>query len=409
MVGANNINLINKILNCERLLIVQDIDGVCIPLVENPLKREINGDYVKAASKLGNSFSVLTCGEHEGRRGVNRIVERSLQSKRIPRENGLYLPGLAACGIEYQDRFGNIELLGLDEREELFLKGVPVKMRSLLKEELLTFMPDIEEKEIERQVEIAICDTRFSPAINLNNLFKFFEQDITKKIRLQEIMQTVMDKIIIISKNAGLKRSFYLHISPNLGSKNGREIIKFATKQDIGSTDIQLIINGALKEAGLLVLINKYIFSKTGKSPLGMNFNVREAPKSIEGLIELCKKNIGNDEMPTLIGVGDTITSTKDINTKSWLRGGSDRGFLTLIQRLGEEYQKNNQIIFVDSSSGEVDRPSVNKSGFEGITDSADDLKFNLVMSNGPDEYKEWFIKFSQARTGKHTPKDSLL
>ena len=102
--------------------------------------------------------------------------------------------------------------------------------------------------------------------------------------------------------------------------------------------------------------------------------------------------------MPTIIGVGDTITSQK-ISHKSYSRGGSDRSFLELIQLLGKEFRSNNKIIFVDSSSGEVYRPSTKKSGFEGIIDEEDNLKFDMVFQNGPKEYVEWFIKFVRNRS----------
>ena len=39
---------------------------------------------------------------------------------------------------------------------------------------------------------------------------------------------------------------------PNLGIKDGREIMKYATQKEFGTTDIQFIIKGAIKEAGLL-------------------------------------------------------------------------------------------------------------------------------------------------------------
>ena len=100
--------ILSKLLKCKDLLLVQDIDGVCIPLVSNPLDRKIDKSYVEEISKLGHEFSVLTCGEHEGRRGVNRIVETALKSKTKAREEGLYLPGLAACGVELQDQYGKV-------------------------------------------------------------------------------------------------------------------------------------------------------------------------------------------------------------------------------------------------------------------------------------------------------------
>ena len=52
--------VIKTIINEQNVLIVQDLDGVCIPLVQDPLNREINKEYVQAVSKLGNHFSVLT-------------------------------------------------------------------------------------------------------------------------------------------------------------------------------------------------------------------------------------------------------------------------------------------------------------------------------------------------------------
>jgi glucosylglycerol 3-phosphatase len=60
------------------LLIVQDLDGVCMPLVKDPLTRRLRADYVQAAAAMQNKFNVLTNGEHEGRRGVNRLVEKAL-------------------------------------------------------------------------------------------------------------------------------------------------------------------------------------------------------------------------------------------------------------------------------------------------------------------------------------------
>ena len=128
--------VIKKIITEGNFLIIQDLDGVCIPLVQDPLKREINKKYVEDTSKLDGSFSVLTCGEHEGRRGVNRLVEKSLNSTEKASKDGLYLPGLAACGVEFQDRFGNISHPGLENNEIKFLSEVPRKMKSLLSREL---------------------------------------------------------------------------------------------------------------------------------------------------------------------------------------------------------------------------------------------------------------------------------
>ena len=45
--------VISTILSEENILIVQDLDGVCIPLVQDPLKREISYHII---SSLNNSF-----------------------------------------------------------------------------------------------------------------------------------------------------------------------------------------------------------------------------------------------------------------------------------------------------------------------------------------------------------------
>ena len=145
-------------------------------------------------------------------------------------------------------------------------------------------------------------------------------------------------------------------------------------------------IKGAVKDSGVLFLLNKFIFDKTGKAPFGRNFNFRDAPKSIKGKVNFCKKYIKSEDMPTIIGIGDTVTSQKNINNL-YSRGGSDRSFLEFIQLLGKEFKSNNKIIFVDSSSGEVYRPSIKISGLMGISDDEDNLKFDMIFQNGPKEY----------------------
>ena len=321
--------VITTIINGKNFLIVKDLDGVCIPLVQDPLKREINKEYVKAVSKFKENFSVLTCGEHEGRRGVNRLVEKALGSKTNARTDGLYLPGLAACGVEFQDRFGNLSHPGLKDNEIKFLADVPKLMRSMLTNELKIILPNQSNDLRNKLIDVAICDTRFTPTLNFNEIFSYVKDDLNKVKGLQLIMEKIMNNLLEESKNLGLEKSFYLHMMPNLGLKEGREIMKYSTQKEFGTTDIQFIINGAIKEAGLLLILNKYILNKTGIYPFGEDFNVRNAPKTLNQIVKLCKDKIPIDQMPMLIGVGDTVTSEKDNKAKSWLRGGSDRGLLT--------------------------------------------------------------------------------
>ena len=383
--------VINTIINEQNILIVQDLDGVCIPLVQDPLQREINKEYVKNVSRLREKFAVLTCGEHEGKRGVNRLVEKALDSKKTAKENGFYLPGLAACGVEYQDRFSNLSYPGLKDNEINFLAEVPKMMRSMLTNELKKFLPNLSNEKRNKLIAVAVCDTRFTPTLNFNEIFSYVKNDFQKVKDLQLIMETIMNDLLEESKNFGLDNSFYLHLMPNLGIRDGREIMKYSTQNEFGTTDIQFIIKGAIKEAGLLFLLNKYIANKTGVYPFGENFNVRNAPKTHAQLIKLCRDKIPHEQMPLLVGVGDTVTSVKDNKDNSWLRGGSDRGFLTLIQRLGESYKKDNQVVFVNSCNDQVLRPKINGVDMTGISDPNDDLNFNMVINDGPKEYIEWF------------------
>ena len=383
--------IINTITNEENILIVQDLDGVCIPLVQDPLKREIEKEYVEDVSKLREKFSVLTCGEHEGRRGVNRLVEKALNSRTKAKENGLYLPGLAACGVEFQDRFSNSSYPGLNDNEIDFLTKVPKMMRLMLTNELKKFLPNLSNDLRTKLIDVAVCDTRFTPTLNFNEIFTLVKNDLKKVKSLQLVMEKIMNNLLEDSKSIGLENSFHLHLMPNLGVKNGKEIMKYASQNDFGTTDIQFIIKGAIKEAGLLLLLNKYISNKTGVYPFGASFNVRNAPKTLNKLIDLCRDKIPRDQMPLLVGIGDTVTSVKDDKKNSWLRGGSDRGFLTLIQRLGESYKKDNQVIFVNSCNDQVSRPRVNGTDMKGISDPSDDLKFNMIINDGPQEYIKWF------------------
>ena len=383
--------VINTIINEQNILIVQDLDGVCIPLVQDPLQREINKEYVKDVSRLREKFAVLTCGEHEGKRGVNRLVEKALDSKKTAKENGFYLPGLAACGVEYQDRFSNLSYPGLKDNEINFLAEVPKMMRSMLTNELKKFLPNLSNEKRNKFIDVAVCDTRFTPTLNFNEIFSYVKNDFQKVKDLQLIMGKIMNDLLEESKNFGLDNSFYLHLMPNLGIRDGREIMKYSTQNEFGTTDIQFIIKGAIKEAGLLFLLNKYIANKTGVYPFGENFNVRNAPKTHAQLIKLCRDKIPHEQMPLLVGVGDTVTSVKDNKDNSWLRGGSDRGFLTLIQRLGESYKKDNQVVFVNSCNEQVLRPRINGTDMQGVSDPNDDLKFNMIINDGPTEYIEWF------------------
>ncbi len=396
---GSNLRLQKNLISTKNILFIQDIDGVCIPLVKDPMTRKLESRYIYAAKALADEFFVLTCGEHEGIRGVNRIIERSLRSTIEAKNKELYLRGLAACGVEYQDNNGKVSFEGVSEKELNFLSKVPSLIRPKFNLIVKNIFPKLNQEDINFHAAKSICATRFSPTINFNSLFDLAKKDSDKRKLIQISFEEMMNQIMQKAESEGLKDSFFLHISPNLGKKNGSEIIKLSTKYDIGSTDIQLLIRGAVKDSGVLFLLNKFIENKTGKAPFGSDFNFRNSPKSIEEKIDLCKKTINVNDMPLIVGVGDTVTSKKNNGENIYLRGGSDRSFLEFIQILGNEFGINNKIIFVDSSSGEVERPSTKKNGLKGISDLDDNLKFDFIFQNGPKEYINWFIEVAKYRS----------
>ena len=50
--------LLDELSTVEDLLIVQDLDGVCMELVKDPLTRRMDATYVRAAAQLEGSFVV---------------------------------------------------------------------------------------------------------------------------------------------------------------------------------------------------------------------------------------------------------------------------------------------------------------------------------------------------------------
>ena len=131
-------------------------------------------------------------------------------------------------------------------------------MRPSFEQIVKKILHNIDQEEINSHASKSICKTRFSPTINFNSLFDLVRDDSAKRIIIQQSFEDMMNEIINKAKAQGLKNSFFLHISPNLGSKDGNEIIKLSSKNDIGSTDIQLLIKGAVKDSGVLFLSVSY-------------------------------------------------------------------------------------------------------------------------------------------------------
>jgi len=382
------------------LLVVQDLDGVCMDLVLDPLTRRLEGSYVRHARRLDGCFSVLTNGEHEGRRGVNRLVERALGTALDPAREGLYLPGLAAGGVQLQNRHGEVATPGVSDAELAFLETLPARMAEELRAWLPGLLPQLSGVELEQQIALAVLDNPLSPTINLNGLFRLgaaSERPVALARELQQGLLQLMQGLLNEAERGGLAGRFFLHIAPNVLDDDGREQPVWASAAGTGTTDVQFMLRGAIKEAGLLVLINRHIARHHGVHPLGEAFNVRTAPRSHQDLLALAEARIPPELMPQLVGVGDTITSNPGPTPGSWRRGGSDRGFLTLLQDLGRRFDRPNRVVLVDSSGGEVSRPSMADGSLRGLTDPEDPLRLDALFPGGPAQYRAFFTELAAA------------
>lgn len=403
----------------ENLLIIQDLDGVCMGLVKDPLTRGIQPEYVEATRAFDGHFYVLTNGEHIGKRGVNGIVERAFGDPEFVGNKGLYLPGLAAGGVQWQDRYGKVSHPGVSEAELSFLEAVPQRLRERLSCFFLEREDVIDACQIKRSIEASVLDNRASPTANLNTLYEQLRDRPDIYGELQQTMQQLMDELLQEAANQGMGDSFFVHYAPNLGRDDrGQEILRPVRGDDSGTTDFQFMIRGAIKEAGVLAILNRYYHQRTGTYPLGEDFSVRQAPKDHQALLALVENYFDVREMPVLIGVGDTVNSTvEEIEGKRQVRrGGSDRNFLQLIQDIGKAIAVENLVIYVDSSAGEVKNRKPlklssavesDRTSWEGVqvlegpgdsSDTEDPLTLNVAFPNGYREYTAFFQKAARQR-----------
>ena len=49
---ATNLKLQKQLISSKNILIIQDIDGVCIPLVKDPMTRKLESKYIYAVKEL---------------------------------------------------------------------------------------------------------------------------------------------------------------------------------------------------------------------------------------------------------------------------------------------------------------------------------------------------------------------
>ncbi|MGF1498914.1 MAG: glucosylglycerol 3-phosphatase [Elainellaceae cyanobacterium] len=411
--SLDHAGLVHVLSQVENLLVIQDLDGVCMGLVKDPLTRSINLDYVEATRAFGDHFYVLTNGEHIGPRGVNGILAKALGDRHNLQQSGLHLPGLAAGGVQWQDRNGNVTHPGVSEAELAFLAQVPQRIEARLRQ-FFAHQPEtnLSPEAIAQGVEAAVLDNVASPTANLNSFYEMLHNQPGVYRALQQEMKSLTDELLQEAEQQGLAGSFFVHYAPNLGRDGqGREILRPATDTDSGTTDFQFMLRGALKEAGVLFILNHYYFKRTGTHPLGPDFSVRQAPHDHEALLALVKAHFDPALMPLTVGVGDTVTSQVVMEDGKAVvrRGGSDRNFLQLIQDIGAAMGRGNIIVYVDSSRGEVkNRKSLKLSIGEGNLqviegpgdpqDTDDPLTLNVAFPEGHSQYCLAFQAAAQQR-----------
>ena len=396
----------------ENILIIQDLDGVCMGLVKDPLNRVIDTAYVEATRAFNGHFFVLTNGEHVGQRGVNGIIERAYGNPQRVKEQGLYLPGLAAGGVQWQDRQGRLDHPGVSDQEMAFLGAVPTKIRQRLQTFVDSHALPLDADTIEHCIDASSLDNIASPTANLNTFHGALQNHMDTYRALQREMHALMEELLEEARQQGLGDSFFIHYAPNHGrGADGKEIVWYSQGQESGTTDFQFMLRGAIKEAGVLALLNRYYARRIGEFPLGSAFSVRQAPHSHGELLALVEQQFDPAYMPILVGVGDTITSKVDQVDGQPLakRGGSDRNFLQLVQDIGRRFQTGNVVAYVDSSGGELKNRKALKLVNQGTQpqvvegpgdplDTADPLTLNVVFPGGHREYIHSFCQAARQR-----------
>lgn len=392
-------------------LLVQDLDGVCMALVRDPLRRTLEARYVEASRAFDGHFFVLTNGEHVGKRGVNGLVDAAFGDPARARAEGLYLPGAAAGGVQLQDARGRVTHPGVSEAELTFLAAVPARARHRLAATLRESPFTLDAASAAALADACVLDNAVSPTVNLNTLFEHHGGDPARYRAVQHQTATFLRAELERAGEEGLGDAFFIHLAPNLGRDDaGQERLQEASGTDAGTTDFQFMLRGAVKEAGVLVLLNHYYAQHYGEHPLGKDFNVRAAPADPAGLLDLAADRFDAARMPRIVGVGDTVTAlARDGDV---LRGGSDRGFLTLVQSLGRHFGSDNATVFVDSSGGELRRPGIDRralggasrhAALAGISDAEDPLRLNFLFPGGHREYVDFFCRVAAARQA-HQP-----
>ena len=103
-------------------------------------------------------------------KNLSYLLLRRLRDDLDPSKEGLYLPGLAAGGVQFQDKYGKISHPGTTNQEIKYLAEIPKIMCKLLEKKLPLYFPSFDKDRILDISYHAVLDTELSPTINLNKI-----------------------------------------------------------------------------------------------------------------------------------------------------------------------------------------------------------------------------------------------
>jgi glucosylglycerol 3-phosphatase len=318
--------------------------------------------------------------------------------------------------VQWQTRQGAVSHPGVRDEILNFLNTIPPKMTHCIREFFARQESTLDASTLDTCLNAAILDNKVSPTVNLNVFYDTLSDRPHLYQSLQKAIVQLTTDLLAEAKQQGLENTFFIHYAPNLGQDaQGNEMIQLAEGNDSGTTDFQFMLKGARKEVGLLFLLNQYYGHHQGHFPLGQDFHVLDAPQDHSALLQIIQDHFDPAVMPLIVGVGDTVTSKGEmINGElKFFRGGSDRGFLQLIQMMGEAFDSPNVTVYVDSSGGEVknrkaiavefrDGQEIVVDGPTDNRDRSDPLRLNVVIPGGYVQYVSLFNK-AAARRGYHS------
>ncbi|MEO1179416.1 MAG: glucosylglycerol 3-phosphatase [Cyanobacteria bacterium J06636_28] len=211
-------------------------------LVKDPLHRQVSKAYIEAAAAYDGHFFVLTNGEHIGKRGVNGILAKALGTA----VGNFHLPGLAAGGIQWQDRSGQLSHPGVSDTELIFLKSIPHRIETTLRDFWATVDHGLSDATVTHCIKASVLDNVASPTANLNTFYETLNNPALYR-RLQEQMKALTDQLLAETEQQGLGDSFFVHYAPNLGrNDSGHEVVWWADEGTSGTTDFQFMLRGAV-------------------------------------------------------------------------------------------------------------------------------------------------------------------